>query len=554
MLKKFIIISSFILLMFGVALGDSVPIELFIEDTLMYPDNKIDLALVKLTIDKEIDNTIDIDYYMAELDKMADLVKKMLPKNPTSMERLDTLKKYLYEPGEWNDYKIYSYDLDNPEGTILANKLLPNYLKTRKGDCVSMPILFLLLGKKIGLNVALALAPAHCFIRYTDAESGKVLNIETTNGGSINRDVWYIEECNIPEVSVKNKVYLQDLTSKETVVVMVGALEHHYTDEKKYSKVLALCNLSLLHCPQFITAITAKGNIYSHILDAELEKRGYTRENINEKITAKDEKDLNLIYRSHIYWFHLAERLGWRQETPEQKEKYLKGVEAEKEYQKQLLKNKQYSSLYRMPYTARFIGRDKVTLEDDPANYFGANPYVFVNNNPMRYTDPDGRIIFVGDDTDRFLNRYGIKTDSVMRYEKSIKYIGQSEAGRNLVNRLENSEQAFYIKFNDKNDLSYNSKIQTINYDPNSGLKTNLNRGIQSPALGLAHEMGHAVQHLDNNLSNRSVYSIENENLRKVETPIAIDLKEPVRLNYDDHLGTVSVADPTYSIIAPLKD
>jgi RHS repeat-associated protein len=43
------------------------------------------------------------------------------------------------------------------------------------------------------------------------------------------------------------------------------------------------------------------------------------------------------------------------------------------------------------PIGGRFDTRDRVKLEDNLKNYFGINPYVFVNNNPIRNTDPDGR-------------------------------------------------------------------------------------------------------------------------------------------------------------------
>ena len=69
----------------------------------------------------------------------------------TTEGKLNGLIQYLYHPGEWNDNKPFQYDLDDPLGTKKPNnKLISNYLKTRKGNCVSMPILVQSLGERLG--------------------------------------------------------------------------------------------------------------------------------------------------------------------------------------------------------------------------------------------------------------------------------------------------------------------------------------------------------------------------------------------------------------------
>ncbi|GBR76405.1 hypothetical protein NO2_0957 [Candidatus Termititenax persephonae] len=49
-----------------------------------------------------------------------------------------------------------------------------------------------------------------------------------------------------------------------------------------------------------------------------------------------------------------------------------------------------FQARYRDPVDNRFYGRDRVHLEDNPMNYFGMNAYLFVNNNPITNSDPDG--------------------------------------------------------------------------------------------------------------------------------------------------------------------
>lgn len=101
----------------------------------------------------------------------------------------------------------------------------------------------------------------------------------------------------------------------------------------------------------------------------------------------------------------------------------------------------------------------------------------------------------------------------------------------------------------DNNEDSYDNSINTIFWDPYSGLI--LNTGdVQSAALGLVNEMGHAEQDLNQVYLNPDYDGalIEKENLEKNEIPIAIQLGEPVRLNYFDGIGPQKMNGPTENI------
>ncbi|MDQ2085529.1 hypothetical protein RBH29_03660 [Herbivorax sp. ANBcel31] len=73
-----------------------------------------------------------------------------------------------------------------------------------------------------------------------------------------------------------------------------------------------------------------------------------------------------------------------------------------------------------------------------------------------------------------------------------------------------------------------------------------------SPAMMLAHEMGHAVQHLDGEIeagkeySKRQRLAIEEANLAKYETPIAKQLGEPTCRSYNSHRGIIRMNNSTH--------
>ena len=94
---------------------------------------------------------------------------------------------------------------------------------------------------------------------------------------------------------------------------------------------------------------------------------------------------------------------------------------------------------------------------------------------------------------------------------------------------------------------TYDEKKRTIYWDPKAGLVLGNKTHIMSAALGLAHEMGHAAQHLSreydeifdamiNNkpISKEQILMLEEANLAKYETPIAQELGEYTRANYGD--------------------
>jgi regulator of sirC expression with transglutaminase-like and TPR domain len=94
------------------------------------------------------------------------------------------------------------------DGRAVRNKLLENYLRARLGQCVSMPVLFLLIAERLGLEVALCPAPEHILVRYTD-ENGGAHNIETTSGCHPARDEWIRQQLGISNRAVDSGIYLR---------------------------------------------------------------------------------------------------------------------------------------------------------------------------------------------------------------------------------------------------------------------------------------------------------------------------------------------------------
>jgi regulator of sirC expression with transglutaminase-like and TPR domain len=300
-------------------------------DLATIPEQDIDIGYWALVIAKECDSTVDIDRYLHTLDSMAASIKYMVGPRDGDIVRLAMTKMYQFDPGEWNDNQVFSYDLDDPMGEQPGARLLSTYLDTHNGNCVSMPTLFLALMERVDPEIPFhgVAAPLHLFCRYRNRQTGEVWNVETTNGGNGMRDVWVIEQFQIRQVSIDSGVYMRDLTKKECVGELVGILVSKYRHAGAYDKALRYAELMLELNPRSLPGIVHKGGLLAWLGHA-LQERIVKVE--RRRPTPVEHRKLALYERESESYIKRAKSLGWEPETPESRERYIKTVgEAKKD-------------------------------------------------------------------------------------------------------------------------------------------------------------------------------------------------------------------------------
>jgi regulator of sirC expression with transglutaminase-like and TPR domain len=266
-----------------------------------------DLLDVKLTVDSMVDPSANAQAVKAEIARMTDAIKSMAGEEARSAEKLTALKRYLYESGGWNGNKPFRYDLDDPLGEKSANRLLQRYLTTRRGNCITMPILFVALGQRLGLAMTIAEAPLHVFVKYTD-DSGAVWNLEPTSGGGFTRDAWYRKKLPMSDMAVENGVYLRPLAHEEATALIASFVVEHQIEAGAFEHAIAVSDVLLRHYPTFAYGLVNKGSAYSGLLRRELAGK-YTR---MEDIPADLKEKADRWYAENIEAFAQAEALGWR--------------------------------------------------------------------------------------------------------------------------------------------------------------------------------------------------------------------------------------------------
>lgn len=289
------------------------------------PDDQIDLARTKLTIDKMVDPTIDIDAALKQIDAMVAAVRAM---PEFGNDKLESLRQYIYEAGPWNDNGPFQYDLDDPEGRQIKNKLLPTYLASRKGNCVSMPLLFVVLGQRLGLDITASTMPKHLLVKFKSDEYGWI-NLEATSGAKPARDVWLRQQFQVTDQALANGVYLQPLTKKETVAEMAGVVAENYLDRKEYEKAITVANVILQYYPKAVDTMILEGVAYGRT-GRERFAAAYPSPAM---IPDNYKGYYSYLTQNNQAWFAKAESLGWREETSDETQQYLQRVDRARQHE-----------------------------------------------------------------------------------------------------------------------------------------------------------------------------------------------------------------------------
>jgi NleD-like pathogen effector protein (putative zinc metallopeptidase) len=134
-------------------------------------------------------------------------------------------------------------------------------------------------------------------------------------------------------------------------------------------------------------------------------------------------------------------------------------------------------------------------------------------------------------------------------YRLARAYLCRDPEERRLFERLDASSRHFHLRIDHRDDDHFDPNTNTIAWDPYSALRTTKG-GTQSPALGLGHEVAHAVEapEREDTLTAHRLPRYDNAEERRVirgsERQAALTLGEAVRC---DHRGT------TYRVATPVS-
>lgn len=211
-----------------------------------------------------------------------------------------------------------------------SNMFVTKLLSTGKGQCHSLPLLYLAIAEKLGAKAYLSLSPEHSFIQFFD-KNGHRYNFETTNGNLVTH-AWLMQSTYINATALKNRTYLDTLSSRQLYAQLLSDLLQTYINKLGLDEAAMQITGKILSIdPGNVAALMTQANYHTFVTTQKLKQAGYPSVDKLESYP-----DVYQAYQAMQKSYELVEQTGFQEMPKEDYQRWLKTVEEEKKKQKNL--------------------------------------------------------------------------------------------------------------------------------------------------------------------------------------------------------------------------
>ena len=184
----------------------------------------------------------------------------------------------LYIPLNTNSRKKINplcYDFKDPFEKKDHTKLLViKLLLTCKGQCRSLPLLYMILAEEFKIKTYVAYSPEHSFIKFQTTR-GTWYNFETTNG-RLTTDAFVLGSGFIKAEALKSGIFNQPYTKQQTVANLFVDLANYYQYQFGYDNFQQSCIDQIMkYNPTYIYGKIIQSNYQTALTDLALANECY---------------------------------------------------------------------------------------------------------------------------------------------------------------------------------------------------------------------------------------------------------------------------------------
>ncbi len=204
-------------------------------------DDAIDLGRAALAIARTDYPDLNVDSYLSRIESLAAAVYRRMETGASSYRSIATLNYVLFqEQGFYGNRENYF----DPK-----NSFLNEVLERKKGIPITLSVLYMLVGRKIGLEISGVGFPGHFLVKYCDDQEEIV--IDPFNGGEI-RSVSDLQQLLLGLQGAQLAFHprmLAPATKKQILQRLLRNLKIIYLKEMQLSKTIAVLDRLLILDP-----------------------------------------------------------------------------------------------------------------------------------------------------------------------------------------------------------------------------------------------------------------------------------------------------------------
>ena len=228
-------------------------------------DAKIDLARCCLLIAEDAYPGLDVEHYLAELERLALRLRTDLPQTAGAEERVMALNQFLFDELGYRGNVDEYYDP--------RNSYLNEVMERKTGIPITLAILYMELGRRIGLPLEGVSFPGHFLVRLR--LRGGMLVLDPFGGGVPQSENELYERLKrvIPESSTGGvpvdelplDQFLEPATHRQILARVLRNLKGIYRDTDKPERLLEVLNRILVLNPQARAELRDRGLLYQRM-------------------------------------------------------------------------------------------------------------------------------------------------------------------------------------------------------------------------------------------------------------------------------------------------
>ena len=242
----------------------AAPLEAFGE-LLARDDAKIDLAHGCLLIAQDAYPRLDVERYLGDIERMALRLRGRMPQTLAGEERVAALNEFLFEDLGYRGNTEQYYDP--------RNSYLNDVMDRRMGIPISLSVLYMAVGRRVGLPLEGVSFPGHFLVRLRLRAGVLVLDpfaagaplSETDLRERLQRVIPPGLAPNLPVAELPLDQFLEAASNRQILARMLRNLKAIYRETHKPQQLLEVLNRMLMVSPDSSAELRDRGLVYQQL-------------------------------------------------------------------------------------------------------------------------------------------------------------------------------------------------------------------------------------------------------------------------------------------------